>query len=142
MWFLLTVLCTSVLHLLLHAGGYAFLLRPVFRAYPPGPPEFVRQLQRSPDELVVWAMVVTSLGMGAFITTVISWSGAKTLGEGLRRGVVLGLLFWVGMNSGLYASSRFFSLPGALADTPLSALWMALSSAFAAWMLHARTANA
>lgn len=137
-WLLLTVLCTSLFHLLLHALGYAFVLRHVYRAYPAGNAEFVRQLNRSPKELVIWAMAVTALSMGLFITTMMRWSGARSAAEGLKRGVVLGLLFWTAVNSGLYASSRMFSLPSVLADTPMSGLCMALASAFAVWMLHAR----
>lgn len=140
-WFALTVLATSLLHLALHAVAYATLLRHVYAAYPEGTPEFVAQLHRPAAELVVWAMAATSLGMGAFITTVIRWSGARTGADGLRRGVVLGLLFWTAVNSGLYASSHLFSLPAVLVDTPVSALCMALASAFAAWMLHARDAR-
>lgn len=141
-WLILTILCTSLLHLALHAVGYAFVLRHVFQAYPAGTAEFVQQLERPPADLVVWAMALTSISMGLFITTMMRWSGAKTVREGLKRGVTLGLLFWTAINSGLYASSRHFSLPSVLADTPMSALWMALASAFAVWMLNLRRGRA
>jgi hypothetical protein len=135
--FVLTVACTSLVHLTLHVAAYALVLRHVYRAFPAGTPEFVQQLVRPAGELVIWAMAVTTLSMGWFITTVIKWSGARSAAEGLKRGVVLGLLFWTAVNSGLYASSHQFSLPSVLADTPVSALCMALASAFAAWMLNA-----
>lgn len=135
--FLLTVLGTSLVHLALHVLAYGLVLRHVFLAFPAGTPDFVRQLQRPAGELVVWAMALTAVSMGWFITTMVRWSGAKTAGEGLRRGAVLGSLFWIAVNSGLYASSHHFSLPSVLVDTPLSALCMTLGSAFAAWMLNA-----
>lgn len=137
-WFALTTLCTSVLHVALHAAGFALIMRRVAQAFPAGSPEFVHQLHRGSGELVIWAMVVTSLTMGLFITTVMRWSGARTVAQGLGRGALLGLLFWTAVNSGLYASSRLFSLPAVLADTPLSALYMALAATFAVWMLNVR----
>lgn len=134
--FAATALLTSVVNLVLNALGFALVLKDFYRAHPAGPPEFVRQLHRPAEELVVWAMVLTSLSMGTFITVVMKWSGAKTFVDGLKRGAIVGGLFWTSVNSGLYASSNVFSLPSVLVDTPLSALSMTLSAAFAAWMLH------
>lgn len=134
--FIATALATSLLNLLLHAAAHTLVLGDFYRAHPAGSPEFVRELQRSTDELVVWAMVVTALTMGTFITTVMQWSGAATRRDGITRGALLGLLFWTSINSGLYASSRMFSLPSVLLDTLFSALSMAISAAFSAWMLH------
>lgn len=134
-WVFLTVISTSLVHLVLHVAAYALVLRHVFRAYPAGPAEFVQRLQRSPEELVIWAMVLTTFSMGWFITIVMRWSGVSSIAAGLKRGIIIGLLFWTAVNSGLYASSRHFSLPSVLADTPMSALCMAFASAFAVWML-------
>lgn len=140
-WFLLTMLATSILHLGLHVASFTFVLRHVNDRYPAGEPAFLQQLQRPMGELVMWAMALTSLAMGWFITTVMRWSGAHSGGQGLRRGLALGLMFWIAINSGLYASSHFFSLPGMVADTLLSALCMTIASGFAVWMLHARPSH-
>jgi hypothetical protein len=134
--FIATALATSAINLLLNAAAYALFLRDFYRAHPSGSDEFVQQLNRAPEQLVVWAMAVTSLTMGLFITTVMRWSGATTFVAGLQRGGIVGFLFWVSVNSGLYASSNVFSLPSVLADTPCSALSMSLAAACAAWMLH------
>ncbi|MFO0693701.1 MAG: hypothetical protein U0230_09125 [Polyangiales bacterium] len=134
--FVATALVTSVVNLVLNALAYALVLADFYRAHPAGPPDFVRQLNRPADQLIVWAMVVTSLSMGLFITVVMKWSGAKTFGAGLRQGAIVGFLFWTSVNSGLYASSNVFSLPSVLVDTPLSALSMTLSAACAAFLLH------
>jgi hypothetical protein len=134
--FLLATLATAVVNLVLHAAAYALVLKAVFRAFPAGPEDFVRQLQRPGDQLVVWAMAVTSLTMGAFITTVMRWSGARTIAEGLARGAALGLLFWLSVNSGLYASSHHFSLPSAALDTACSSLCMAVSALCAVLLLN------
>ncbi|HRI08134.1 MAG TPA: hypothetical protein PKW35_09965 [Nannocystaceae bacterium] len=134
--FAATALATSLVNLLLHAASYALILKDFYAAHPAGSPGFVRELHRSADEIVVWAMVVTALSMGTFITLVMHWSGAATPGAGIKKGALLGALFWIAVNSGLYASSRLFSLESVLVDTPCSALTMASSAAFAAWMLH------
>jgi hypothetical protein len=137
--FIVTALVASAINLLLNAGAYALFLRDFFRAHPSGSDEFMRQLNRSPEQLIVWAMAVTSLTMGLFITTVMCWSGARSFVTGLKLGGIVGLLFWVSVNSGLYASSNLFSLPSVLVDTPFSALSMAVSAACAAWVLHRDT---
>jgi hypothetical protein len=134
--FVVAALGTALVNLTLHAASYALFLKGFYQAHPPGSEDFVRQLHRAPNELVVWAMVVTSVTMGLFIATVMRWSRAETVAAGLRRGAILGALFWGAMNSGLYASSRLFSLPSALVDTVCSALCMTLSAAFAVWAMH------
>jgi hypothetical protein len=134
--FLLAALATSVVNLLLHAAAYGLVLKAVYQAYPAGSEEFVRQLHRPGDQLVVWAMALTSVTMGVFITTVMRWSGARTLAAGLVRGAILGLLFWLSVNSGLYASSHIFSLPSAAVDTVFSSLCMTVSAACAVLLLN------
>ncbi len=133
--FLLTALATSAVNLVLNAAVYALILKDFSQAHPSGSEAFVAHLNRPPGELVVWAMAVTSLTMGLLITTVMRWSGARTPGRGLRDGAIFGVLFWVAVNSGLYASSNLFSLASVLVDTPCVALCMTLSAAFAAWLL-------
>lgn len=134
--FALAALGTSLVNLALHAAAHFLFLQHVYRAYPPGSEAFVRQLSRAPDELVVWAMAMTSVTMGLLITTVMRWSRATTPGAGLKCAALLGLLFWSAVNSGLYASSHHFSLPGALVDTLSSALCMTLAGTSAVWMMH------
>jgi hypothetical protein len=133
--FLITGLVTTVINLLLNAAGYAFILKDFYHSHPAGSEEFMKQLERPPDQLIIWAMVVTSLAMGFFITTVMKWSGARTFVSGLKYGAVVGFLFWSAVNFGLYASSNHFSLPSVLVDFVCSAISMTISGACAAWML-------
>jgi hypothetical protein len=133
--FFITGLLTTIVNLALHTLAYIFVLKDVYEAFPAGPAEFIRQLQRKPEELIVWGMVVTSLAMGFLITIVMKWSGANTILTGLKSGSLFGFLFWISVNFGLYASSNFFSLTSVFVDTALSSTVMTLSAAFAAWML-------
>jgi hypothetical protein len=139
--FLITGLVTTVINLLLNAGTYFIFLKSVFEKHPPVSAAFQKQLVRPADQLIGWAMVVTSLAMGFFIATVIKWSGARTFVSGLKKGFIVAILFWSSINFGLYASSNHFSLVGVLADLACSVTAMTISAAIAAWMLDRGKVN-
>ena len=134
-------LVTSATNLVLHAAIYFIFLKEFFRSHPAGSQEFVSQLHRSPDQLVGWAMAVTSLAMGFLITTVIKWSRATTFLSGLKKGFVLGFLFWASVNFGLFASSNYFSVESVFVDYACSAAVMTLAAAVSAWMLGRGSVN-
>jgi hypothetical protein len=126
---------TTVINLLLHAVAYFFFLKDFYHSHSTVSEEFMRQLYRQPDQLIGWAMVVTSLTMGFLITTIIKWSGATTFVAGLKRGFIVALLFWGSVNFGLYASSNFFSQASVFADYACSVTAMTISAAVAACRL-------
>ncbi len=133
--FLLSGLATSVSSLLLNAAAYVLILKGVYRAHPAISEEFMKQLHRPPDRLIVWAMAVTSLAMGFLVTTAMKWSGARTFASGLKSGLVFASLFWGAVNFGLYGSSNFFSSRSVFVDYACSVTAMTLSGALAAWLL-------
>lgn len=133
--FILSGLTATVVNLIMNAGAYFLILKHVFEKYPPISAEFQAQLVRPSGQLVGWAMAATSLTMGFFIAIVIKWSGARTFASGLKKGLLVGFLFWSSVNFGIYASSNHFSLVGVWADLPCSTLAMAVASAAAAWVL-------
>jgi len=133
--FLISGLATSVSSLLLNAAAYVFVLKGVYRAYPAISEEFMKQLSRPPDQLIVWAMAVTALAMGFLVTTAMKWAGARTFASGLKYGSVFAALFWGSVNFGLYASSNHFSTQAVFIDYACSVAAMTLSAALAAWLL-------
>lgn len=133
--FILSGIIASIINLIINASTYFLFLKDVFEKHPPVSATFQAQLVRPADQLVGWAMTATSLAMVFFIATVIQWSGARTFGSGLKKGLIIGFLFWSSVNFGLYASSNHFSLVGVWADLPCSALAMAVAAAAAAWVL-------
>lgn len=139
--FLISGLITTLINLLLNAVAYIFILKDFYQSHPAVSEEFMRQLHRQPDQLIIWAMVATSLLMGFLITTTMKWSGAKTFMSGLKNGTIIGFLFWGSVNFGLYASSNFFSQATVFVDLLCSATAMTISAAFAAWMLGAGKNN-
>lgn len=131
----ITGFLTSIVNLLLNTLGYVFVLKHFYETHPAVSEECMKQFHRKPEELIIWAMAVTSLAMGFLITITIKWSGATTLLAGLKSGSLMGFLFWGSVNFGLYASSNFFSEASVFVDTLCSATAMTLSAVFAAWML-------
>jgi len=137
--FIVTGLITTVINLFLHGVAYFFFLKDFFRSHPAGSEEFMKQLGRPPDQLIIWAMAVTSLTMGFLITLIIKWSGARTFASGLKYGFITAFLFWGSVNFGLYASSNYFSLASVFVDFASSTAVMTISAAFAAWMMGLKT---
>lgn len=133
--FILSGLAATIANLILNAGAYFLFLKNVFEKYPAISTEFQKQLARPADQLIGWAMAVTSLTMGFFIATVIQWSGARTFVSGLKKGFIVALLFWSSINFGLYASSNHFSQIGVFADLACSVTAMTISGGIAAWIL-------
>jgi hypothetical protein len=133
--FIISGIITTVINLLLNAAAYIVILKDFYQSHPAVSEEFMKQLNRPPDQLIGWAMVVTSLAMGFLITTIIKWSGATTFTSGLKYGFIIALLFWGSVNFGLYASSNYFSQASVFVDYACSVTAMTISGAAAAWML-------
>lgn len=139
--FILTGFVTTIINLVLHAGTFFLFLKDFYAAHPAGSPEYLKQLNRPPEQLVIWALLVSSLAFGFFITTTIKWSGAKTFRAGLKYGFILGFLFWTAINFGLFSAQNIFSLPSVFADLACSVLAMTISAGVSAWMLGRGATN-
>jgi hypothetical protein len=133
--FIVSALAASVANLVLHGVAHFLFLKNFYRSHPAGSEEFLRQLVRPADQLLGWALAISALTMGLLIATVMHWAGARTFGAGLKKGAVLGFLFWSSVNFGLYSSSHFFSQASTFVDSISSGTVMMLSSAVAAWVL-------
>ena len=139
--FFITGFITTAVNLLLHTAAYIFILKEVYHSYPAVSEEFRKQLSRPIDQLIMWAMGVTSLSMGFLITTVMKWAGANTFTSGLKYGFIFSLLFWGSVNFGLYASSNFFSTTSVFVDYACSVTAMTIASAVGAWLLGRGTTS-
>lgn len=134
-YFLFSGIITSLSNLILHAVTYFLFLKDFYASHPAGSQEYLTQLNRPPDQLIIWALLVSSLAFGFLITTTIKWSGAKTFGSGMKYGLILGLLFWTAINFGLFSAQNIFSLPSVLVDLVCSAFAMTISAGLSAWIL-------
>lgn len=133
--FIISGIITSIVNLFLQASIYFIYLKKFFATHPAGSEEYMKQLNRPSDQLVVWALLISAIAFGFFITTTIKWSGAKNFSSGLKYGFILGLLFWTAMNFGLYSAQNIFSLQSVFADLLCSTFSMTISGAVSAWIL-------
>jgi hypothetical protein len=131
----ITGILTSVVNLILQAGASIVFLKKFYATHPAGSDEYMKQLNRPPDQLVIWALLVSALAFGFLITTTIKWSGAKSFSSGLKYGFILGILFWTAINFGLFSAQNIFSLPSVFADLGCSVFSMTISGAVSAWFL-------
>lgn len=133
--FLVAALAATVANLVLHVVAHFLFLKDFYRTHPAGSEEFLRQLVRPADQLLGWALAISAVTMGFLIAMVMRWAGARTFVAGLKKGALLGLLFWSSVNFGLYSSSHLFSQASTFVDSASSATVMMLASAVAAWVL-------
>jgi hypothetical protein len=64
--FLFAGLVTAVINLVLHASAYFVFLKDFYASHPVGSVEYLKQLNRPPDQLVIWALLVSALAFGFF----------------------------------------------------------------------------
>jgi hypothetical protein len=133
--FLLAGIVTTIVLFVLNAIVFVAFLDNFFHSHPAVSKEFMNKLYRPQNELIVWATVLCSVAVGFLVTTVVSWSGAKTFTAGLRSGLIFGILFLCSVDMGLYASTNNFTLAGALADMTCSTITITLSAGTAGWLL-------
>ncbi len=138
--FFFAALITTVVLFVLNAIVYAVFLKDFFQNHPAVSSEFTRQLYKSDDQLIVWAVVLCSISIGFLVTTVIKWSGARTFTQGIKAGFVFAILFLFSVDFGLLASTNNFTTAGAFADIICSTTAVTLSGAVSAWMLGRESA--
>ena len=69
--FILAGLVTTIINLLLHASAFFVFLKDFYATHPAGSKEYLEQLNRPPDQLIIWALLLSSLAFGFLITTTI-----------------------------------------------------------------------
>jgi len=132
---LLTGLVTTIVLFFLNGVVYYFILKDFFQSHPAVSEEFMKQLYRSDDQLIWWAVIVSAVAIGFLVTTVIKWSGARTFSSGLKSAFIFAFLFLCSVDFGLLGSTNNFTLAGAFADLICSTTTVTISGAVAAWML-------
>lgn len=82
-----------------------------------------------------WALVLSQLGLAALITYVFLHADVATAYDGLKTGVVFGLLFGIAMAFDLYGVTNWSNLTVALVEPFVTAVRMALGGAVIGWTL-------
>lgn len=84
---------------------------------------------------VGWAMVIAHAGLASMLAFVLVQADAASFGDGLRTGVLFGLLFGVAVAFDLYAVTNWSVLPVPFVEPLVTATRLALASAAMGWVL-------
>ena len=74
-------------------------------------------------------LAIGQLMWGAGLTTVLMWKGASTPMDGLKIGATVGLLFFLGFDLTMYATTHLSNLIAALADALAATALFAVTGA-------------
>jgi len=58
--FILAAVVTALTNLIIHSSAYFLFLKKFYAAYPAGPPDYLKPLNRPPGEPVIWASLVSA----------------------------------------------------------------------------------
>jgi hypothetical protein len=75
------------------------------------------------------ALAIGQLMWGAGLTTVLMWKGASTAMDGLKIGATVGLLFFLGFDLTMYATTHLSNLIAALVDALAATALFAVTGA-------------
>lgn len=93
---------------------------------------------REPFNFVVLA--IGQLAWGAVLTFILGWSHVSRVAEGVKVGALAGLLFFLGIDLTLYATTNISNLMASLVDPILAAVLFAVSGAAIVSVLRTRAA--
>ena len=84
-------------------------------------------VQREPFDFV-W-LIIGQLAWVAGLTLILTWSGVSNVGQGAKVAGIVGLLFFLGMDLTMYATTNVQNLTASLVDPILAAIMFAVAGA-------------
>jgi len=82
------------------------------------------------DGMIWWAMIVSNLVLALLVTLALNWAGAKTIVDGLKFGALVGGLYALTTDLGMYSMTTVISnLTAVAVDTLAYAAVTAITSA-------------
>ena len=75
------------------------------------------------------ALGIGQLAFGAALTVILNWASVRSIGQGATIGGLSGLLFFLGIDLTMYATSNTQNLTAALVDPILGAILFAVGAA-------------
>ncbi|MBK6545589.1 MAG: hypothetical protein IPO78_03700 [Saprospiraceae bacterium] len=93
-------------------------------------------VMRADDQMVFWALALGNVVIGYLVAYIFSnWAGINTFIGGAKAGALLGLLFSLGFDLIMYATSNITTLNGVFLDVLIQTIMWAISAAFVGWWL-------
>ena len=84
---------------------------------------------------IMWALVVSQLGLAAFVTWVFLHAGVATAMDGLKTGAIFGLLFGFAISLDLSSVTNWSNLTVSLVEPFVTGVRIALGGAVIGWVL-------
>ena len=70
------------------------------------------------DGMIWWAMIVSNLVLALLVTLALNWAGAKTIVDGLKFGAIVGGLYALTTDLGMYSMTNvILNLTAVVVDT-------------------------
>ncbi|NUM30729.1 MAG: DUF1761 domain-containing protein [Bacteroidetes bacterium] len=93
-------------------------------------------LNRKPEEMIMWAMVVSNLFFGYLFSLIFSWAKINDFMSGLTKGAFLGLIFSAFIDFQFYAMTTWFNnITSMIIDIVVWVLMCAIGGGVIAYML-------
>jgi len=75
-------------------------------------------LNRPENEMIWWAMIASNLVLALLVTLAMKWAGAKSIADGLKIGAIVGALYALSIDLGMYSMTTMINeLTGIIIDT-------------------------
>jgi hypothetical protein len=71
-------------------------------------------LNRPADGMVWWAIILSNLVFALLLTLCLKWSGAKGIADGLKTGAIIGVLYSLTADLGMYSMTTIIKSASAI----------------------------
>lgn len=82
-------------------------------------------LNRPDDQMIWWAMILSNLVLGLFVTLFLKWSGASNIVDGIKKGALFGLLYSLTIDLMMYSMTTMYDMTAMIVDILVMTVLMA-----------------
>ena len=81
------------------------------------------------DPISFGPLIVGQLAWGAAMTLILGWAGASSVAQGAKIGFIVGLLFMLGFDFTMYATTNMNNLTATVVDATMASVLFAVAGA-------------
>lgn len=97
---------------------------------------FNQSVMRPNEDMIIWAMILSYLGIGFLLSIVFSWSNGNGIMAGAKVGGIIGLLVAIYGDFGMYSmSNMFINTSAVFVDTIISIVISAIGGVVVALVM-------
>ena len=90
------------------------------------------------ESMILWASFLSNVTSAALVTLAIEKNGLSTIGSGVKIGMVVGFLLWLGVDLAYYANTTIFDLTSTIVDPLLASIHFGIGGGAIAAVLGRR----